>query len=383
MSEANTRNVYIAGVGQTPVGEHWGRSLRDLAGEAAQKAVADAEIDSVDQVLVANMLAGPIGQQEHLGALIAEHIGLRGAEGARIDAADASGGAALRQGFAAVASGLVDSVMVVGVEKFTDAGMAEREAAAALTLDRWYEADHGATPTAMAAILMRRYMMEYGGDSESFFKFSAVAHANGAKNPQAMYRRALRPDAYQSAVEIAPPITMFDAAPLADGAAAVILTSEPVDARAVVIASSASATDTLAVQNRRDPLWLDAAATSAKNALTAAGVTVDEVDIFELHDSFTILTVLALEAIGLAEQGQGHLLGDQVGPDGPHPIATFGGLKARGHAGGATGVYQAVEIIEQLRGTAGDNQIEKAVVGLTQNLGGIGSTAITHIFKRY
>ncbi len=383
MTDKSVRNIYIAGVGQTPVGEHWDLSLRDLAGEAAQKALTDAEINAVDLVLVANMLAGPIGQQEHLGALIAEHVGLRGAEGARIDAADASGGAALRQAYAAVASGFAESVLVVGVEKFTDARATEREAAAALTLDRWYEADHGATPAAMAAVLMRRYMHEYGADLESFFKFGAVAHANGATNPNAMYQRALRSDAFRSAPELLPPLTMFDAAPLADGAAAVILTSEPVDARAVVISASTAATDTLAVQNRRDPLWLSAAARSTKKALAAADVSLEDVDVFEIHDSFSILTVMALEAIGLASQGEGFHLGDSVGRHGPYPIATFGGLKARGHAGGATGVYQAVETIEQLRGIAGDNQVEKAVVGLTQNLGGIGSTVVTHIFKRY
>lgn len=383
MPDMKPRNVYVAGVGQTPVGEHWGLSLRELAGEAAKQALADAELEKVDLVLVGNMLAGPIGQQEHLGALIAEHVGMQGAEGARIDASDASGGAAVRQGYAAVASGTVDSALVVGVEKYTDIAGPERAAASALSLDAWFEADQGATPAAMAAILMRRYMIEYGADAESFFKFSAVAHANGAQNQYAMYQRALRPDAYINAPAVAPPVSMFDAAPEADGAAAVVLTSEPVDARAVVIAASVSATDTLAVQHRADPLWLAAAETSANKAYTQAGITVDDVDIFEIHDSFSILTVLALEALGLAEQGKGYLLADSVGLDGLYPIATAGGLKARGHAGGATGVYQVAEIVEQLRETAGENQIQDARVGLTQNLGGIGATAITHILKRY
>lgn len=381
------RDVSMIGIGQTPVGEHWERSLRHLAFDAAQAALSDAGLDSVEALYVGNMLADQLSRQQHLGALIADFSGLRGIEALRIEAADASGAAALRQGYLAVASGAVEVAMVLGVEKVTDVTGSGRLAALSTNLDADYEGAQGVTPASLAALLMRRYMHEYGAELSDFAGFSMNAHANGARNPNAMFRSPLRPGAFERAPAVTPPVSLFDAAPDGDGAAAVILAPTerardlvPVPVR---IAASAVATDTLSVHDRPDPLWLAAANLSARRAYEQAGVTPDAIDLFELHDSFTVMAALALEASSFAGRGEGVRLASEqgIGLGGHIPVATFGGLKARGHAGGATGVYQAVEVALQLRGEAGDNQVSGARVGMAQNLGGLGGTAITHIFE--
>jgi len=382
------REVNIVGIGQTPVGEHWGHSLSDLAREAVGAAFLDAGISRVDALFVGNMLAGELSHQEHLGALISDQIGLRGIEAARAEASDASGGLALRQGYIAVASGAVETALVLGVEKFTDVVGNARLAALVAGLDAEYEGTHGATLTALAALLMRRYMHEYGVELEAFAGFSENAHANAASNPNAMFHNTLRPGAFAAAPAVAPPVSLFDAAPEGDGAAAVVLAAA---GRAVEsaspplrIAASAVATDTLAVQDRPDPLFLAAANLSAGRAYEQAGIAPSDVDVFELHDSYTIMAVLALEACGFARRGEGTrpAVEGEIGLAGQLPIATFGGLKARGHAGGATGLYQVVELALQLRGEAGRNQVEDVRIGMAQNVGGLGGTAVTHILER-
>ena len=380
------RDVSIIGVGQIPVGEHWNSSLRQMAYEAAQDALSNADIQGIDSLIVGNMLAGELSHQAHLGALIAGFMEWRGVEATRVEAADASGAAALRQGYLAVASGAVDTVMVLGVEKVTDVVGNRRLSIFANTLDAEYEAAMGATPAALAALLMRRYMDEFGLTLENFAGFSVNAHANGALNPNAMFRNRLKVERFPTAPAVAPPVSLFDAAPEGDGAAAVILA--PTDhARDMVpspvrILASAAATDAVALQDRDDMLFLNAANVAAGRAYEQAGITPDDVNIFELHDSFTVMSALALEASGFAARGEGTSLAidEGIGLNGRLPISTFGGLKARGHAGGATGVYQAVEAVRQLRGEAGDNQVPDPEIAMTQNIGGLGGTAVTHIF---
>lgn len=381
------RDVSIVGIGQTPVAEHWETSLRRLAFNAARSALADAGIEKVEALVVGNMLAGELSHQEHLGALLADFIGMRGIEACRIEAADASGGMALRQGYLAVASGALDDVMVLGVEKFTDVVGNKRLAAIATGMDADYEGAQGATPAALAALLMQRYLYETHAEVSQFAGFSVNAHNNGTVNPHAMYRNRINPDAFTRASQIAPPISLFDAAPEGDGAAAVILTSaeraKDLVPKPVRIAASAVATDALSLHDREDLLVLSAARLSANRAYEQAGIDRKAVDFFELHDSFTILAALSLEAAGFAERGMGFSLAADahIGLAGTIPISTFGGLKARGHSGGATGIYQAVEAALQLRGQAGDNQVKDARIGMIQNLGGLGGTSVTHVFE--
>jgi acetyl-CoA C-acetyltransferase len=343
------QNVSIVGIGRTPVAEHWDMSLRDLALDALQEAMNDARLgpNDIDILIIANALGGTTTQQSHLGPLIADYAGLRGIETFTVESADASGGMALRQGALAVASGAVRSVLVLGVEKMTDALGAIRNSALATNLDADYEAAMGATPAAMAGLLMRRYMHEYGLELANFEGFSMNAHSNGSKNPLAMFRNIIKPGRFATAPMVCDPVNLFDSAPDGDGAAAIILTSTETASdlvpKPIRITGSAASTDTLAISEREDMLFLQAVNTAAGRAYEQAGIDPSSIDVAELHDSFTVLSALQLEAAGFASRGEGWQLAadGQLGPEGKLPISTFGGLKARGHALGATGVYRA------------------------------------------
>jgi len=382
------RDVSIIGIGQTRVGEHWDTSLRHLALEAIKAAALEANIDRVDGLYVGNMLAGELSGQGNLGALIADFVGLRGVEAVTVESASASGGAAVRQAYLAVAGGLMDFAIVVGVEKLSDVVGSPAITAQATATDSDYEAVHGVTPLAIAAMMMRRYMHEYDAALADFAAFSVNAHLNASTNPYAMFHNKVSVQSFVKAPMVADPINLFDAAPAADGAAAIVIA--PADwARGrgdglVRIAASAAATDALAIADRRDPLWLKAAEISAQRAYEQAGVTTKDVQFAELHDAATVLAALSLEACGFAGRGGGvnFAKGGGVARDGQMPISTLGGLKGRGDPGGATGVYQIVEAAQQLRGQAGPNQIKNARIGLTQSLGANGATAVTHILVR-
>lgn len=379
------RNVSIIGIGQTPVGEHWDKSLRHLAYEALSAAMRDAGVERVDAIYAGNMLSGEISGQAHLGPLVADFAGLRGVEAVKVEAACASAAAAFRMGLMGVASGFQNVVAVVGVEKMTDDVGSKLTAGLASAADADYETVHGVTFVALNALIMQRYMYEYALTKADFVNFSVNAHANGANNPNAMFQRPISRETFLKAGVVADPITLFDASPMADGAAAVILCSTELareyTGRAVHVAASALATDSLSVHDRKDPLWLQAAEDSARTAYRQAGIGPDEVDFFELHDAFTIMAALSLEACGFAERGQGTRLAveDEITLEGKIPICTMGGLKARGHPVGATGLYQIVEAVQQLRGEAGKNQLPHPRRGMTQNIGGSGATIVTHI----
>lgn len=380
--------VVIAGIGQTEVGEHWEISLRQLAVAAIKEAIKDSGGLKPQSLFVGNMLAPNLSNQAHLGVLLADYAGLLGVEAMTLEAAGASGGAALRQGYLAVASGMSDVALVVGVEKFTDKIGAEVDTALASTGDSDFEAIQGITPAAQAALLMKRYMHEYIVPARGFAGFAITAHANGANNPCAMYRKAIKPETYAKADMVSDPLNMFDMAPNADGAAAVILTrrdllpseySHPL----VKIAGSGAASDTLALHDRKDPLSFDTAQISAEKAMKQAGITPNDMDLFEYHDAFSIYAALQLEAVGFAAHGQAWQLAEEGGISlkGKIPCATMGGMKARGFPGGAAGVYQAVEATLQLRGQAGANQVPNAKRALIQSLGGPASTAVSHILQ--
>ncbi len=381
------RDVSIIGIGQTKVGEHWTISLRHLALEAIQAALADAGVDRVDALYVGNIFAATLSRQAHLGAFIGDFAGMRGVEALTIEAAGASGGAAVRQAMLAVKSGAVDMALVVGVEKMTDMVGSSVASAQTLVTDADYEAVHGVTAAATGALLMRRYMHEYGLDLADMANFSVNAHANGVGNPHAMFRRAIKASRFVSAPLVADPVNLFDCAPTGDGAAAVLIC--PTDLagnlvpQPVRIAASALVTDAPAIHDRLDPLFLAAANTAAGRAYTMAGIGPDQLDLLELHDSFTVLSALQLEATGFAQRGEGWRLArdEEITLTGRIPISTQGGLKARGDVGGATGVYQVIEVVKQLRKSAGDCQVADPHWGMTLNLGGAGGTAVAHILE--
>ncbi|MCB8919103.1 MAG: thiolase domain-containing protein [Ardenticatenaceae bacterium] len=380
-------NVSIIGVGKTPVREAWDSSIRHLAWYAIEAALDNASTTDIDAIFVGNMLAGQLSSQDHLGALVADFAGLRGIEAVTVEAADASGGAAMRQGVLAVQSGLVRTALVVGVEKMTDETGSTVVAAMSSALDADYEVIHGLTPAGAAALMMRRYMHEYGVTLADFAGFSVNAHANGSQNPMAMFQNRIKAERFPGAPLVADPVNLFDMAPAGDGSAAVVLTSSEramdMVPQPVRVAGSALTTDTIGLHDRRNPLWLEGAARSAAQALAMASLTLDDIDLFELHDAYTVLAALSLEACGFAEPGRGWQLAQDgsIGREGRIPISTFGGLKARGNPAGATGVYQIVEVAQQLRGEAGNCQVPNARIGMAQNLGGMGATAVTHILR--
>jgi acetyl-CoA C-acetyltransferase len=381
------RDVSIIGVGQTPVREHWAKGLRELAVDALLAAMQDAHVEDVDALYVGNMLSGELTRQEHLGALLADQLGLSGIAAMKVEAACGAGGSAVHAAYLAVASGQYRRVAVVGVEKMTDLWNGSVTAGLAMAADGEYEAANGISFVGLNAMMMRRYMYEYDLVEEDFAPFALNAHANAVNNPNAMFRRAVSIEQFTQAKKVADPISLFDASPVCDGAAALILTrAENLNgnaARAIQVAASTIATDTLALHDRQDPLWLRAVELGSIKAYAQAGLTPQDVNLFELHDAFSIIAPMSLEAAGFARRGTGTYLArdGEISLRGKLPISTMGGLKARGHPIGASGVYQVVEAVQQLRGEAGANQVANARVAMTQSLGGVAATAVTHILR--
>ena len=378
------RQVAILGVGQVPVREHWELSVRQLAAEAGRAALMDANISSVDAIYVSNMTSGRLNSQHQLGALVADQLGQWGVEAVKLEAACGSAGSAMRQGMIAVASGEMDTVLVIGVEKMTESPFTKTTAALTTAADADYEIVQGVTFVGLNALIMRRYMYEYGYTQADFAPFALNAHANGANNPNAMFQAPISQKTYEKGRVVADPITLFDASPIGDGAAALLLVAADKAPEAVRVLGSAVATDTLAIHDREDPLWLQAGELSAQSVYQQTGLGPADIDLFELHDAFSIMAALSLEACGFAERGQGVRLAKEgaILPNGRIPICTMGGLKARGHPDGATGLYQIAEATLQLRGTAGAAQIEGVRTALTQNIGGSGATIAAHILQR-
>ncbi len=379
------RQVAILGIGQTKIDEHWEKSLREIGGDAAFAAMQDAGLEKVDSLFVGNMLAPIINGQNQLGTFFADWIGLWKHEAVKVEAACASGAAAFRAGLMAVASNEVDSALIIGVEKMTDKAGHDVTAALATAADADYEVEQGVSFVGINALMMRRYMHEFGWKHEDFAPFSINAHVNAMSNPYARLHEKITVEKFERSSVIATPINLLDASPTGDGAAAVVIVpaEKMVRKPRILVAASAAATDTIALHSRKDPLFLQAAYESSKRAYQIAGVTPDEIDVFELHDAFSIMAALSLEASGFAERGQGVRLGldNEISPQGRVPVCTRGGLKARGHPVGATGIYQIVEVVQQLRGECGKTQVQDAKIGMAQNIGGSGATILTHILK--
>jgi acetyl-CoA C-acetyltransferase len=383
------REVVIAGIGQIPVGEHWELSLRNISARAVQAAKKDAGGMIPEAIYIGNVIASVASHQANLGALVTDNTFLEGTEAYTIEAGEASAAAAFRMAYLAVASGWVDIAMALGMEKYTDLSGDTMDEPTKLVMDYDYENYVGQTLTSQAGLLMQRYLFENPkADRQAFGAFPLIGHANAVNNPNAMFRKAIRPEVYEKAGMVSSPMNMFDIAPYADGAAALILTTPEIAHKVghplVRVIGSDVAIDTLALHDRPDPLAFRAAGVSLENACSQAGILPSDVDFFELHDAFSVYGVLSLEAAGFAARGEGWKLGigDRLTLKGDLPINTMGGLKARGYPLGATGAYQLVEAVQQLRGEAGENQIPNARLGLVQSLGGPASTAVTHVLER-
>ena len=381
------QKVYITGIGQVPVGEHWDKSLTNLSTAAVRSALKEAGNLQPDIVYIGNFLASSLSHQANLGALVCDEAGLRGVEGTTVEAGEASGAAALHMGYLAIGSGIADCVVVVGVEKMTDMVGTEVQSAAVESGDTDFEGMQGLTYSGIAGLLMQRYLDQYRAPRDSFAGFPITAHNNGVNNPFAMYQKALDLEGYKKAPVVCEPLSLYDVPTYADGAAAVVLVSQKLlkdKNKAVMISASEIATDTLAVHDRADPLAFEAVRISTENALQKAGLTRDCLDLFECWDTPSIYGMLALEAGGFAEHGQGWktVTPENMALTGRLPIATLGGIKAHGLAAGAAGIYQVVDAVTQLRGKAGKNQIKSAQVAMTQAVSGAAASAITHILRK-
>ncbi|MCH8876133.1 MAG: thiolase domain-containing protein [Chloroflexi bacterium] len=376
------RPVSIVGTAQLPVQATTQLDLRQLGAQVVPGAMQEAGVERVDALFASNMLGDELQGQKHVAALIADESGLEGIEALQVQAAMASGSAALRMAYLAVGSGEADLAVVVGVEK-----MSEGLAAPALSkaLDAKEVAD-GATLISKNADLMRLYRKRYNVPEDGFVNFPVVAHHNARNNPNALFKDMnVNPRTVMKSRMIHDPLRLLDCSPICDGAAAVVL-SPAEEARAhsphpVRILSSTVATDRFRVGDRPNPLWLEAAHKSALKAYRLANVHRGDIDFFEVHDAFSIMACMQLEAAGFADQGQGWHLAEEkrISLRGDIPISTMGGLKARGHPIGATALYQVSEMVLQLRGRAGKNQVREAKIGMMSSVGGAGSTVITHI----
>ncbi len=385
------RQVCIVGKGQLPIGEHWDKSIQHLAFEAIAAALADAQIERPDAMFLGNMSSGVLSGQENLAASVADFCGFRGIEAVKIESACASGGASLRMGYMAVAGGIHDLVVVAGVEKMTDSLGPDTTAALSMAADAVYETFQGVSFTALNALLMQRYMWAYDVPDDGLAGFSLNAHRNGAQNPVAMFQQEITADDYAKARVISSPLNVLDSSPICDGAAALVLA--PLDQvkslggasrlDPVRILGSAVTSDTLALHDRQDPLHLTAVEEGSRQALDQAGLLLSDLDFCEVHDAFSILSALSLEAIGYAPRGTGwrYAMEGYIDRQGEFPISTQGGLKSRGHPVGATGIYQAIEAANQIQGLAGANQVPGAQIGMVQNIGGSGASVVTHLLS--
>ncbi len=383
------RDVAIIGIGMPKWGELWETSLRDLLAETALLAMADAGIDKVDAMYIGNMTSGLFTDQEHLGSIGPDFAGICPTPGTRVESACASGGVALRAGFLHVASGLSDIVMVAGVEKMTDVDGAKATFALATAADQEYEVYNGVTFPGLYALMANHHMHKYGTTRDQMAQVAVKNHFYGAKNPLAQFRMELTIDQVKNAVMVSDPLTILDCSPITDGAAAVILCSldkakSLTKKRPVKITGTGHASDTIQLAHRDDLSYLQSTEIAAQQAYKMANRKPTDINFAEVHDCFTIAEIMVIEALGFVERGKGGpaTANGMTSLEGKIPVNISGGLKAKGHPVGATGVGQIVELVKQIRGEADPGrQIKNANIGLAQNMGGSGSSSVVHILE--
>lgn len=386
------RDACVIGVGHTRFGEVWQDSYRDLMTQAGLAAIKDAGIagDEIDEVFVGTMSTGKFVGQEHIGPLLLDGAGLAGLHlpATRVEAAGASGGLAFRQAVQAIRSGAADVVVVGGIEKMTDVSDAEQNAIGSSGIDQEWEHFFGATDAAVHALVAKAHMRQYGTTREAMAAVAVKNHKHGARNPNAQFQREITADHVLGAPMVADPLRMFDCAPLSDGAACLVLASADVAPSyrkdPVKVAGSGQASESLALAERTTLTAWRATEHAARRAYEQAGVSAADIDAAEVHDAYTICEIVAIEDLGLVKKGEGGpaTLQGRTTHGGDVVVNPSGGLKARGHPAGATGIAQVCEIVWQLRGEADARQVKDARIGITHNTGGSGGTAIVHVLER-
>jgi len=382
------REVAAIGVGITKWGELWEKSFRDIYVETALLALEDAGVDKIDSMYVGSMSSGLFVAQEHIAALLADYLGRASVPSTRVETACASGGVAMKLGYMEVATGVSDVVLVSGIEKMTDVSGNEATYALGTAADQEYEGYHGITFPGLYALIAVAHMEKYGTTREQLAMVAVKNHKNGSKNPVAQFPFEVTVDQVLNSVKIADPLRILDCSPITDGAAAVILCpvemAKKMQKPIVKIIGAGQATDTIELSQRKDLTWLNAVYLAANGAYKMADKKPEDIDLVEVHDCFTIAEICVTEARGFVEKGKGGEAVEQglTAIDGKISVNPSGGLKSKGHPVGASGVAQAVEVVKQLRGECGDRQIPDARIGMTQNMGGSGASAVVHIFER-
>ncbi len=380
------KEVAVIGAGMTKFGELWGKSIKDIFVEAAVKAIEDAGVDHIDSMYVGSMSSGLFVGQEHIGAVMADYLGVTPVPSTRVESACASGGAAFRQAYLEVASGQSEIVLAGGVEKMTDgADVTDTLATAA---DQEYEVYQGITFPGLYAMIANAHMHQYKTKREQLAAVAVKNHRNGSKNPNAQFRSEITIDQVLKSTLVADPLRLLDCSPVSDGGAAVILCSMDIAKKftdsPVRVKASAQASDTIALHNRRSLTALDAVSRAAEKVYKLANLKPENIDFAEVHDCFSIAEIVVSEDLGFFEKGCG---GPSVEEgltsleSGKIPINTSGGLKSKGHPVGATGIAQIIELYEQLQGKAGPRQVKNAHIGMAQNMGGSGASCVIHILE--
>ncbi len=385
------RDVAIIGIGETQIGELWDKSLRELGIEAGLKAIRDAGVsgEEVDMLYVGNMSAGKLINQEHVAPMIADYAGLDDIPAVRIESGGASGGMALAEGYISVASGFDDIVVVGGAEKMTDVNDEEAKKILSSTADQEWETVCGATFDSLHAMMARYHMNKYGTTKDQFAEVIVKNHSNASNNPNAQYPRAIPKNFVMNAPMVSDPLGMFDCAPLSDGGAAVVLCpAEYVDnynGDPVKILGVGHGADHIALHDRREIGGMKATRIAAEKAFKNSNISSKDIDFAEVHDNYSISEIVAIEDLGFFKKGEGGPATEEgrTALNSEISINTSGGLKAKGQPVGAVGINQAIEAAIQLRGDAGDRQVEDARYGLTHNVGGTGASAVVHILERW
>ncbi len=381
------RPVAVIGIGKTPFGVFPDRDIRDLAVDSGQKALANARLDpgQVEAFYLGNFAGPSFVGQSHLAPYIAGPMGITGVPCTRVEAACASSGSAFFHAFSAVAAGLYDVALVTGVEKMTSQQTPRVAEILAMAGECCTEGKAGATFPALFAMIARRHMFQYGTTREHLAAVAVKNHANGAKNPDAHMRKVITLEQALAGKPIAEPLTVYDCSLVSDGAASIVLA--PLDRarewtdKPVRVLGIAQTSDFVALDRKEDITVFEAVRTAAGKAYQMAGVGPNDIQLAEVHDCFTIAEIVAIEDLGFVSKGHGgpYTAEGCTALTGPRPVNTSGGLKAKGHPVGATGVAQLCDIVLQIRGEAGERQVSRHDIGLAQNLGGSGASAVVTI----
>jgi acetyl-CoA acetyltransferase len=380
--------VYVNSVGLTTIADHWEASILDLAVEASRGALKSYLKKKPDQIIVGNMFSAVGARQEHLGALLADGLGLSGIPAFKVESACSSGGSAFNVGYNLVRSGAVDSALVVGVEKMRDLEPEEVSQALAMAESAEYTQFVGATFAALNGLLARYYMEQMDVSRDELSSIPVIDHSNAVTAAHAQFRKAITPEVVSRSAMIADPLRLFDCAPVGDGAAAVLLANDNAASgtkrKMAEVLGGKIATNDFSLYEREDMLDFKSTRLAFKGAMEQAGLAHGKVSLAELHDAFSVVGALSLEAMGFSKRGRApkDAKAGKYDRGSELPINTFGGLKARGHPVGATGVYQIAEAYLQLTDQAGKNQVEGAEYAVTQNVGGVDTTAAVHVFGR-